>query len=134
MTDREKSKPAGPFAEWQNDSPFRETFLDHLAPEPELADAFRTVGSAVYEWLLEFESMLDDDRPESGTRTDLRAAVADLRWIAGFLWHDVGETASGENSHLAKLAPVWAVRLADFAADIDATLGPAPGTEPPSAS
>ena len=131
MNDQPKSTPAGPFAEWENDSPFRETFLDHLAPEPAIAGAFRVVGSAVYEWLLDFEHMLDDDRPESGTRTDLRAAVADLRWIAGFLWHDIGETVGGENAHLAKLAPVWAVRLADFAADIEAALGRPRRQSPP---
>ena len=68
---------------WEGFPVFRETFLMHVTP-PGYAAALRTVGEMLFSMTLEsYDSW--PGWPESSTRTELRAAVADLRHLQGFL-------------------------------------------------
>ncbi len=68
---------------WEDFPVFRETFLLYIS-EPSFNAALRAVAEHFFTMLLEAY-----DRwpawPESSTRTELRAAVADLRHLQGFL-------------------------------------------------
>jgi len=112
-----------PYADWKETGAFRETFL--WRAEPETAATFRTVGTVLFDWLLEYT------RPrevESHVRAGLRAALAELRYLGGFLWHDVGEDPEAyvEDVALARKARPWAVRLGKLADAIEAAIGPPP--------
>lgn len=61
---------------------FRETFLLYVS-EPEFNVALRTVGDYLFGMLLECYSDWPE-WPESSTRMEMRAAVADLRHLQGF--------------------------------------------------
>ncbi len=70
-------------AAWEDYPAFRETFLMYFTP-PGYAVALRTVGEMLHTMILErYDSW--PSWPESSTRTELRAAVADLRHLQGFL-------------------------------------------------
>jgi hypothetical protein len=82
---------------WESFSLFRETALIYVS-EPEFNGALRKVGDYFYGMLLECYH----DWPawkESSTRTELRAAVADLRALQGFL------ASVGQERHLSSLSP-----------------------------
>jgi hypothetical protein len=68
---------------WEDFPVFRESFLMYIS-EPAFNVSLRTAGEHFFRMLLEHY-----DRwpawPESSTRTELRAAVADLRHLQGFL-------------------------------------------------
>jgi hypothetical protein len=70
-------------AAWEDFPIFRETFLLYVS-EPSFNAALRTAAEHFFAMLLETY-----DRwpawPESSTRTELRAAVADMRHLQGFL-------------------------------------------------
>jgi hypothetical protein len=70
-------------AAWEDFPVFRESFLMFIS-EPAFNVSLRTAGEHFFRMLLEHY-----DRwpawPESSTRTELRAAVADLRHLQGFL-------------------------------------------------
>ncbi len=70
-------------AAWEDFPIFRETFLMYIS-EPSFNAALRTAGEHFFTMLLE-----SYDRwpawQETSTRTELRAAVADLRHLQGFL-------------------------------------------------
>jgi DNA-binding SARP family transcriptional activator len=65
--------------------------------EPEDASALRHVGAMLYGMALEC-STLWPDWPESPTRVELKAALADLRHLKGFL------TAVGREHEVSTLA------------------------------
>src|SRR4051812_43306982 len=75
--------PAIDPAAWEDFAVFRETFLMYLTP-PGYAAALRTVGEMLFTMILENYDPWPG-WPESSTRTELRAAVADLRHLEGFL-------------------------------------------------
>src|SRR3954453_11495730 len=70
-------------ATWEDFPAFRETFLMYITP-PGYAAAIRKAGEMLYSLLLETPAEWPG-WPESSTRTEMRAAVADLRHLQGFL-------------------------------------------------
>lgn len=67
---------------WEDFVAFRETFLLHFT-EPRDNVALRGVGHLLYELVLEYSHF--PDQPEGLRRAELRAAVADLRHLEGYL-------------------------------------------------
>ena len=109
---------------WEDYPIFRETFLIYVS-EPEMNRALRTVGDYFFGMLLQ---CCDDwpEWPESSTRTQVRAAVADLRHLTGFL-ASVGKarrevTLSPEDVRLARCASEIARVLYRLANAIDCKL------------
>jgi len=94
-------------SDWEDREGFRETLLLHFT-RPGDADAMRRVGAMLYDAALECASSWPN-WPESATRTELRAAAADLRHLEGFL------TALGQEHVVASL-PWQDARLSRFAA------------------
>lgn len=87
MPDREESTPA-PIpridpAEWEEMEGFRETLLLHFT-DRKANTTLRDLGDLLFELSLEY-SRFWPDRPEGMTRSELRAALADLRHLEGFL-------------------------------------------------
>jgi hypothetical protein len=70
-------------AAWEDYPAFRETFLMYFTP-PGYAAALRTVGEMLHTMILENYRPWPG-WPESSTRTEMRAALADLRHLQGFL-------------------------------------------------
>ncbi len=74
--------PVDPDA-WEDFPAFRETFLMYVTP-PGYAAAIRKAGEMLYSLLLESPAEWPG-WAESSTRTEMRAAAADLRHLQGFL-------------------------------------------------
>lgn len=112
------------FGDWTETGAFRETFLWHA--ERESAAAFRAVGTLLLDWLLEYTPLRE---VESHVRAGLRAALAELRYLGGFLWNDVGKDAEAyvKDVALARKARPWARQVARLADAIEAAIGPPPG-------
>ncbi len=70
-------------AAWEDFPAFRETFLMYITP-PGYAAAIRKAGEMLYSLLLDTPAEWPG-WTESSTRTEMRAAVADLRHLQGFL-------------------------------------------------
>jgi hypothetical protein len=70
-------------AAWEDYPAFRESFLMYFTP-PGYAGALRVVGEMLDTMLLESYNPWPC-WPESSTRTEMRAALADLRHLQGFL-------------------------------------------------
>jgi hypothetical protein len=87
LTPDSSSPPAAPPAidpsTWEDFPAFRETFLMYITP-PGYAAAIRKAGEMLYSLLLDSPAEWPG-WPESSTRTEMRAAVADLRHLQGFL-------------------------------------------------
>jgi hypothetical protein len=92
---------------WEDFPVFRETFLMYIS-EPEFNASLRRVGEYFFGMLLECYGDWPE-WPESSTRTELRAAVADLRHLEGFL-------ASVGQEHAVASLPWQDARLSRFAA------------------
>ena len=84
-------------AAWEDFAAFRETFLMYLTP-PGYAAALRTVGEMLHTMILESYNPWPG-WPESSTRTEMRAALADLRHLQGFL------ASVGREKELSSLDP-----------------------------
>ena len=69
--------------QWEDFAVFRETFLTYFT-RPEDVASLRHLGGLVFEMLLEHCRYFPDP-PESDTRRELRAALADMRHLQGFL-------------------------------------------------
>ncbi len=96
-------------AAWEDYPIFRETFLLYVS-EPEFNRSLRTMGDYFFGMLLECYGDWPA-WPESSTRTELRAAVADLRHLQGFL------AAVGQERRFSSLSP-GDVRLSRYASGI----------------
>jgi hypothetical protein len=83
--------------EWEDYPIFRETFLLYVS-EPRFNAALRMAGEMFFTMLLECYGDWPE-WPESSTRTELRAAVADLRHLQGFLAN------VGQERHSSTLSP-----------------------------
>ncbi len=70
-------------AAWEDFPAFRETFLMYITP-PGYAAAIRKAGEMLYSLLLDTPAEWPG-WTESSTRMEMRAAVADLRHLQGFL-------------------------------------------------
>ncbi len=117
LTQDSTSPPAVPPsidpAEWESFPLFRESALLYIS-EPRFNAAVRVAGEMFYGMLL--ESYGDwPEWAESSTRTELRAAVADLRHLTGFL------ASIGLERKKSALSEADA-KLSKFAADTARTL------------
>jgi hypothetical protein len=68
---------------WEDFEGFRETFLLNFS-DPRDNAALRSLGRVLYHLILEAAHVMPGP-PEGWIRTHLRAAVADLRFLQGFL-------------------------------------------------
>jgi hypothetical protein len=123
-------QPPPPF-KWEARAVFRETFLFNLT-QPGAADSLRHLGSLFYGLVLDSCERWPD-WPETPTRADLRAAVADLFHLQGFLasvWEE-SEVASvpAADLPLCKKALHWSRRAARLAREIETALGGLPEPE-----
>ena len=122
------SSPAVPAeidpATWEDFAVFRETFLMYLTP-PGYAAALRTVGEMLHTMILESYNPWPG-WPESSTRTELRAAVADLRHLEGFLGavgrEHVASSLTRPDDRLSRFAARQAAEVAKIAHRIEAEL------------
>ncbi len=111
---------------WEAYEGFRETFLLYFTREDANA-ALRTVATLLYDLCLESGSVLMPDHPEGTARAQVRAVVADLRFLQGFL---ASLTAEAERSslepyeeHLFRFAGKRSAVLSQAADEIEAHLG-----------
>jgi len=107
MTDHPVETPR-PFVDWERGEGFRETLLMYFTGRND-APALRHVGALLYDLALG----ASHEWPawgESQTRAELRAALADLRHLRGFLH------AVGQEHELSRLDPPDVV-LSQFAAE-----------------
>ncbi len=112
--------------EWERFEGFRETFLLYFTREDANA-ALRVVATLLYDLCLESGAVLMPDHPEGTARAQVRAVVADLRFLQGFL---DGLTAEAEGSslepyeeHLFRFAGKRSAALGQVADEIEAQLG-----------
>jgi hypothetical protein len=117
--------PRIPPESWEDFPVFRETFLLYLTEKPG-NDALRVVGRLFHELVLEY-SHLWPDWPEGTTTTELRAALADLRHLQGFLGtvgqeQETAALAHGE-TYLSRLAARQAGELARIGDEIERAIG-----------
>jgi hypothetical protein len=108
-------------AAWEDFNVFRETFLMYFTP-PGYAATLRTVGKTLYAMILESYGNWPS-WTESPTRTELRAAVADLRHLEGFLGSIGREhrlsSLSSEDAALSQSAARVAVEVGKLADRIE---------------
>jgi hypothetical protein len=118
----------GPAA-WEDFAVFRETFLMYLTP-PGYAAALRTVGEMLHTMILESYNPWPG-WPESSTRTELRAAVADLRHLEGFLGavgrEHVASSLTRPDDRLSRFAARQSAEVAKIAHRIEAELAAGEG-------
>lgn len=112
-------------AAWEDFPVFRETFLMYFT-EPPTNSALRIVGRLFHELVLEYYHHWPN-WPEGVTGTELRAAVADLRHLQGYLAavgreHEEAELTE-PNTVLSRLAARQAGELARIADEIEQALG-----------
>jgi hypothetical protein len=111
-------------AAWEDFAAFRETFLMYLTP-PGYAAALRTVGEMLHTMILESYNPWPG-WPESSTRTELRAALADLRHLEGFLGavgrEHVASSLTRPDDRLSRFAARQAAEVAKIAHRIEAEL------------
>ncbi len=124
---------------WEDFEGFRETFLLYFTRKPDNA-ALRTVATLLYDLVLEASTPLMPPHPEGWARAQVRAAVADLRHMQGFL-DSLTQEAEGSSlepfeEHLYRFAGARSAVLEKVADEIEAQLGPwrgeiepAPGRE-----
>jgi len=116
--------PAIDPATWEDFPAFRATFLMFITP-PGYAAAIRTAGEMLYSLLLETPAEWPG-WPESSTRMELRAAVADLRHLHGFL-RSVGKerklsSLSTEDAWLSHVAGKMARQVGRIASSLEKEL------------
>lgn len=131
MTDQEKStlQPAIPPqidpAAWEDFAVFRETFLLYFT-EPPANESLRVFGRLFHELVLDYYHHWPN-WPAGTTATELRAAVADLRHLQGYLaavGREHAEAALTESdTALSELAALQAGELARIADEIESALG-----------
>jgi hypothetical protein len=117
--------PRIPPASWEDFAVFRETFLVYFA-ERHTNSALRVVGRMFHELVLEYCHHWPD-WPEGTTATELRAALADLRQLQGYLGtvgqeHETASLAKGD-TYLSRLAARQAGELARIGDEIEAAIG-----------
>ena len=110
--------PAANSDRWESFPVFRETFLMYVTPIGYYA-ALRAVGEMLYSLLLKTPAEWPGWE-ESATRTEMRAAAADLRHLQGFL------ASVGRERELSSLDPEDAY-LSNIAAKLSRQIGPRGG-------
>jgi hypothetical protein len=130
MRDQSKSIPAAPIpridpASWEGGEGFRETLLLHYT-DPEANTTLRRLGDLLFTFSLESAGSWPH-HPEGETRSELRAALADLGHLEGFLAsvgreHEVSSLSSADEA-LSHCAARQALELARVAREIKQALG-----------
>jgi hypothetical protein len=108
---------------------YRETTLS-LITDPERNAAMRATGRLIY--AMAFELSGDPPEPEGSLRHQLRATVADLRFLQGFLGmlgRPMECAREGHEGHLARVALRLSAQVAEIAAVLDRELGAWRGEE-----
>lgn len=117
-------------AKWETDFPtFRESFLRWFT-EPQDNAALRDFGRMLFDLILE-GNRVQPDEPEGIYRHDLRAALADLRAVQGFLAYigqsqedlDEDDHEDADSLRLCYLAEQLAPRVGRIADSIEGALG-----------
>jgi len=129
MPDQEQSTPA-PIpridpAQWEDHEGFRETLLLHYT-DPAANTTLRRLGDLFLNLSLECAQGWPH-HPEGETRSELRAALADLRHLEGFLSsvgreHEVS-SLSADDDALSRFAEREAQKLARIADEIEQAIG-----------
>jgi len=102
---------------------YRETTLS-LITDRERNAAMRATGRLIYAMAAELSG--EPPEPEGALRHQCRAAVADLRFMQGFLGmlgRPMECARAGHEGHLARLALRLSVQVAEIAAVLDRELG-----------
>jgi len=126
------SEPAGPPvldpSRWEDFEGFRETFLLNFT-DPQDNAAFRNLGRTLYNLVLEAAHVMPV-HPEGWIRIHVRAAVADLRFLQGFLAFLAEERGEVElpagEAELCQTAGEKALSLGEIADAIEAQLALTP--------
>ncbi|HEY0557024.1 MAG TPA: hypothetical protein VGG20_22390 [Thermoanaerobaculia bacterium] len=122
------SPPAIPPDDWERLPAFRETFLMYVTP-PGYAAALQTMGEMLYSLILNNPAEWPG-WPESSTRTEMRAAGADLRHLQGFLRSVEKErevsSLDAEDAYLALMAGKLSRKLGRMAEWIERELAGVP--------
>jgi len=129
MPDRDESTPA-PIpridpATWEKHEGFRETLLLYFT-EVKTNRTLRDFGALLLDFAIE-GSRSWPDRPEGSTRSELQAALADLRHLEGFLFsvgraHVLSSLSAGDTV-LSQFAERQARELGVIANRIESELG-----------
>lgn len=110
---------------WEAHMGFREVFLAYF-PGARENEALRVLGGFLYDLILEAPG-LQPDPPEGNVRTEIRAAVADLRFMQGFfafMGEDAEATAhTPHEEHMCRLLGKRSAVLAQLADEIEEQLG-----------
>jgi hypothetical protein len=110
---------------WEDHPAFRFTFLLHFT-QPGDREALEYVGRLLYDGALECANKWPDWK-ESPTRAELRAVLADLRHIEGFLLSIAAErqhtSLSPEDEQLAFLAGEYARQARSLAFGLQSIAG-----------
>lgn len=112
-------------ATWEDFNGYRETFLLHF-PDPVTNAALRRTADLYYQLILE-SPLVMPDQPEGWVRSQIRAAVADLRFLQGFLAFLGGEAETSltpHEEHLCRFAGARAEVIGRAADEIESELGP----------
>jgi hypothetical protein len=122
------SLPDVPPEDWERLPAFRETFLMYITP-PGYVAALQTMGEMLYSLILNNPAEWPG-WPESSTRTEMRAAGADLRHLQGFLRSVEKErevsSLDAEDAYLALMAGKLSRKLARMATWIERELAGVP--------
>jgi hypothetical protein len=124
LTPDSSSPPATPPGDWEKLPAFRQTFLMYVTP-PGYAAALQGVGEMLYSLMLETPAEWPG-WTESATRTEMRAALADLRHLQGFL-ASVGRerevsSLDPEDAYLSQIAAKLSRQIGHAADGIDCEL------------
>jgi len=104
---------------------FRETTLACFL-DKEANAAVRTVGQLLYNMVLEYWQLWPSE-PEGSFRHSLRAVIADMRHIQGYLANMGRENEAARlppfEAHLSRKCPALAVRIKEIADSVEHELG-----------
>jgi len=110
--------------EWENHEGFRETLLLYIT-EPKANAAFRTFGATLLDIALECARSWPH-HPEGETRAELRAALADLRHLEGFLTavgqEHIVSSLEDDNDAFSRFAARQAIAVGRIADQIEEEL------------
>lgn len=129
--DRPESTPVTPPTidptRWEDFEGFRESFLLHFTRQADNA-ALRTVATLLFDLVLEASTALIPPQPEGWARAQIRAAVADLRFLQGLLGSFTQEAEGSSlepfEDHLYRFAGARSAVLGKVADEIEEQLGP----------
>jgi hypothetical protein len=111
---------------WEDAEGFRETFLLYFTRADANA-ALRTVAMLLYDLVLDSGAVLMPDHPEGWARAQVRAVLADLRFLQGFLdaltKEAEGASLPPYDEHLYRYAGARSAVLATVGDEIEAQLG-----------